>query len=334
MKRKVLATLLSASMCVSLMPMMAFADATEYKVWVNGEQFTSDKLTIECGSGTATYNPTENELTLSDATITAGCYDGAIRVYDGIWSKGDLTIDMSGKLTIDAGDDYIFANYNLMVTGSGDIDITANTNGMFSSNGDVVLSGSGDIKVDAYNAIYSEDGNIDISGSGNLDLDAKEDAMNADKDIKLSGSGDIDVTLGSADDGIYSSGSIYISTSGELNINSRYGIFSYEGTVDISASGSIVIYGSYEGIYGNNGITISGSGDIIVKSSDNKAFGFNGNLILSGTGKVTGISESNDYSCVDIFSSDGAVLLNGKNTEVSFTSAEFANLCAGYGINV
>ena len=221
MKRKVLATLLSASMCVTLMPMMAFADVTKYGVWVNGEQFMSDKLTIECGSGTATYNPTDNELTLNNATITEGYGYAAINVYDdididiilqgtsainltssdeyygiytskdllltgdgslsvtventyydGIWSCGDLTIDMSGKLTVNAGEDGVYSYKDLNVTGSGDIDVTANEYGMYSSYTDIILSGSGDIKVDAYNAIYSNDGNINISGSSNFDITA------------------------------------------------------------------------------------------------------------------------------------------------------------------
>ena len=30
---------------------------TLYDVWANGEQFTSEKLTVDCGSGTATYDP-------------------------------------------------------------------------------------------------------------------------------------------------------------------------------------------------------------------------------------------------------------------------------------
>lgn len=53
------------------LPVGAFA-ATEYGLYVNGEQFTSDKLTINCGSGTAIFVPATNTLTLNNANITKG----------------------------------------------------------------------------------------------------------------------------------------------------------------------------------------------------------------------------------------------------------------------
>ena len=53
-----------------MLPAMAFAETTQYDLFVNGEQFTSDNLTIACGEGTATYNPDAQTLTLSNASIT------------------------------------------------------------------------------------------------------------------------------------------------------------------------------------------------------------------------------------------------------------------------
>lgn len=40
-----------------MLPALAFAETTQYNLFVNGEQFTSDNLTIACGEGTATYDP-------------------------------------------------------------------------------------------------------------------------------------------------------------------------------------------------------------------------------------------------------------------------------------
>lgn len=47
-----------------MLPAAAFADTTQYDLFVNGEQFTSEKLTIECGEGTATYDPLRTPLRL------------------------------------------------------------------------------------------------------------------------------------------------------------------------------------------------------------------------------------------------------------------------------
>ena len=44
--------------------------ATVYDVWVNGEQFTSVRTSITCGSGTAKFDASTNTLTLTNATIT------------------------------------------------------------------------------------------------------------------------------------------------------------------------------------------------------------------------------------------------------------------------
>ena len=53
-----------AEMSVEDMP--APASAVEYKIWVNGEEFTSDKLTINCGGGTAVYDPATGNITLNE----------------------------------------------------------------------------------------------------------------------------------------------------------------------------------------------------------------------------------------------------------------------------
>ena len=45
-------------------------DNINYPVTVNGEMFTNKKLTIKCGNGTATFDPSTNTVTLNNATIT------------------------------------------------------------------------------------------------------------------------------------------------------------------------------------------------------------------------------------------------------------------------
>ena len=79
------------------MPINAFA-TTYYEIYVNGEQFTSEKTTIDCGDGTATFDISTNTLILNNATITKkyGWHYAVIN------SKiSDLTIQLIGNNVID-----------------------------------------------------------------------------------------------------------------------------------------------------------------------------------------------------------------------------------------
>lgn len=73
----------------------------KYPLFVNGEQFTSEKNTITCGSGTASFDVTTSTLTLTDATIEnmGGDYG-----YGGAINSGlaELTIKLVGNNTIHA----------------------------------------------------------------------------------------------------------------------------------------------------------------------------------------------------------------------------------------
>ena len=53
MKKKLLAILICLVMVVGLLPTVAFA-AENYNLYVDGEQFTSEKLSIACGEGPMT----------------------------------------------------------------------------------------------------------------------------------------------------------------------------------------------------------------------------------------------------------------------------------------
>ena len=71
MKKRSLSILFGLIMVIALIPATVFAD-TGYGLYVNGEPFTSEKLSIKCGDGTATYDPDTATLTLNDAAITKG----------------------------------------------------------------------------------------------------------------------------------------------------------------------------------------------------------------------------------------------------------------------
>lgn len=54
--QKLISGIFAFVFALAIAPTASFA-ATNYDLSVNGEHFTSEKLTIQCGEGTATYDP-------------------------------------------------------------------------------------------------------------------------------------------------------------------------------------------------------------------------------------------------------------------------------------
>lgn len=145
-----------------MLPASAFADTTQYDLFVNGEQFTSEKLTIECGEGTATYDPATQTLALNNASIT-----NAID-YGGIHSKltGDLTITLQGSNSITFDDNTgIMAAGNIEITGPGNLAI--NVAGETRDG----LSIAGDVSVRETSLVINAPGGVGIASDGTVSLD-------------------------------------------------------------------------------------------------------------------------------------------------------------------
>ena len=138
--RKLMGFAAALAFAMVMLPAAAFADTTQYDLFVNGEQFTSEKLTIECGEGTATYDPATHTLTLDNASIT-----NAID-YGGIHSNltGDLTITLQGNNSITFDDNMgIMAAGNIEITGPGNLAI--NVDG--ETKDGISVTGNGNVSV-------------------------------------------------------------------------------------------------------------------------------------------------------------------------------------------
>lgn len=73
-----------------------------YPIWVNGEQFTSEHLTVACGYGSAVYEPTTNTVALNSAKITRGvAYWWGGEMASGIYAQQPVKLSLSGFSTID-----------------------------------------------------------------------------------------------------------------------------------------------------------------------------------------------------------------------------------------
>ena len=133
----------SSSIQVNLKEYTMAEGATEFKV-VNGavvagaesvllealyvnnvDVLTAPGYTVQCGSGTAVYEPDTNTLTLRNATITEGYEVLYGEAPYGIYAKGKLTICLEGASTVvreNASFYYgVFMDGDLTITGSGSL---------------------------------------------------------------------------------------------------------------------------------------------------------------------------------------------------------------------
>ncbi|MBR9938017.1 LPXTG cell wall anchor domain-containing protein [Oscillospiraceae bacterium Marseille-Q3528] len=273
MKKKLFAVLLSIVMVAGLLPTVAFA-TENYNLYVNGEQFTSEKLSIACGEGTASYDPNTKTLTLNNAAITNGGKSDESPKY-GIRVVGDtdLTIKLSGtnSITLDNGGG-IFAdgssdNYNII----GDGKLTINVK---------------------WDALYTLNGNISISEGAKLDITSAE------------GCGITSYNKGilSIDGAKVAVSSYYTAASAkelEIKNNSEVALIASEDQFnavymgDENGAGKIEIINSkveatshYPALFTEGNLTVNG-GEVKCTSTADSAIWTNSDILIKGGAKVT-----------------------------------------------
>jgi len=79
---------------------------TEYPLWVGGEQFTSEKLTINGTTGTAVYDPDNDTLTLNNYSYTGEGYEDAAIYYNG---ANTLKLNLVGDNSVTHSSDTSFS---------------------------------------------------------------------------------------------------------------------------------------------------------------------------------------------------------------------------------
>ena len=248
--------------------------AQNLNLYVNGEQFTSEKLSIACGEGTASYDSDTKTLTLNNATITNGGKSDESPKY-GIRVVGDtdLTIQLSGtnSITLDNGGG-IFAdgssdNYNIIGDGKLSIDVK-------------------------WDALYTLNGNISISEGAELDIKSAE------------GSGIISYNKGkiSIDGAKVRVSSYYtavdakeleVKNDSEVVLNSSAEQFNAVYMGDENGAGKIEIINSdveatsyYPALYTEGKLTVDG-GEVKCSSTADAAIWTQGDILIKGGAKVT-----------------------------------------------
>ena len=273
MKKKLLAIFICLVMVAGLLPTVAFA-AENYDLYVNGEQFTSEKLSITCGEGTASYDPNTKTLTLNNAAITNGGKSDESPKY-GIRVVGDtdLTIKLSGtnSITLDNGGG-IFAdgssdNYNII--GDGKLTIDVKWDALYTLNGNISISEGAELDITSVKGCgitsYNK-GKLSIDGAKVI-VSSYYTAASA-KELEIKNNSEV-VLIASADQ----FNAVYMGDengAGKIEIiNSKVEATSY-----------------YPALFTEGNLTVNG-GEVKCTSTADGAIWAKGNILIKGGAKVT-----------------------------------------------
>ena len=277
MKKKLFAILLSIVMVAGLLPTVAFAEEN-YNLYVNGEQFTSEKLSIACGEGTASYDPNTKTLTLNNAAITNGGKSDENPKY-GIRVVGDtdLTIKLSGtnSITLDNGGG-IFAdgssdNYNII--GDGKLTINVKWDALYTLNGNISISEGAELDITS-----AEGCGITSYNKGILSIDGAKVAVSSY------------YTAASAKELEIKNNSEVVLSASEDQFNAVYmGDENGAGKIEIINS-KVEATSHYPALFTEGNLTVNG-GEVKCTSTADGAIWTKGNILIKGGAKVTTYSE-------------------------------------------
>ena len=270
MKKKLWTILLSIVMVAGLLPTVAFA-AENYDLYVDGEQFTSEKLSIACGEGTASYDPHTKTLTLHNATINKD-----IKANYGIKASipDTLKIRLTGANTITrtdiGGGAGIHSDNAVEIIGDGTltINVQGDTYDGISAGADLKISDKATVEINSK-------GGLGISGEGIVEID---DAI-VDSTGKYAGidayelkiTNGADVTLMATADNCNGA---FIRKDNEGN----------GGNIELIAS-KVKATSYYPGLYAGGKLTVNG-GEVKCTSTANSAIWTQGDILIKGGAKV------------------------------------------------
>lgn len=212
-----------------------------------------------------------------------------------IFSKDDLVLNGTGSLEINSTDNGITSKDDLKITG-GTITINCQSDGLEANDSIAIYDGSISIstKKDGLHAEYSDDdskGYVYISG-GTLNINAEDDGIHATTVVQIDG-GNITITGHEGIEGTY------------IQIN--------DGTITISASDDGINATSSSSSYTPTAMINGGTLTINMGQGDTDGIDSNGNLYINGgTITITGQSPF-DYDGEAVYT-DGTIIINGEKT--------------------
>ena len=250
-----------------------------YDVWVNGEQFVSDKPIIACGGGIAVLEEPAAPgkpytLILTDAEIT-NCFRYISRNNLAIYSGYDLDVVLKGKNTIAPGPELaigIYPEKQLTLKGDGDLTIEnkSGASGIIAYHGCVTVAMDGDLTIrGGIYGVYTNS-SVDIAGKGNVAITGCGTAVKYgeyNRELNLTGSGNTEL------------------------VGRDYGVwFEYESEIKLKGSGEVTVTGGKCGVhfrpasfyYEEGAISLNGRESPVTLSAANGGKAIE-NGILAGT---------------------------------------------------
>lgn len=307
--RKLMGLAAALAFAMVMLPASAFADTTQYDLFVNGEQFTSEKLTIECGEGTATYDPATHTLTLNNASITNTAD------YGGINSKltGDLTITLQGSNYITFDNNMgIMASGNIAIQGPGSLAINVAGETMDG----ISVTGAGDVSVRGTSLVINAPGGVGIASDGTVSIDNAQVTSAA----LYAGIDAINLFI--------ENGSVVDISATEDRCNAAF-ISPRDGATggNIRISNSNVMAKSvFPGLFAGDNLTISGA-SVQSTSTADAALWASDDLTIGGNAHVT-LDGKDPSGCKGNFTVYAAEI-DAKNTNDDNIPALFDNLAIG-----
>ena len=162
----------------------------KYDLWVGGEQFTEENLTITGGDGTATYDPETNTLTLNNYTYTGAGYAYGNGISIAICYKGldTLNLVLEGENSVTHTDSAVrlgygvFVNRDLHISGTGSLNATGSDSSgdSYGINADNITMAGGTVtatggKAGNYSFGVFADGGITITGGSLTGIGGKSE---------------------------------------------------------------------------------------------------------------------------------------------------------------
>ena len=328
-------------------------------VWVNGEKISDGAgSTVECGDGTAKYDPDTGTLTLTDAAISAG---HAINVSGssvtcGIYAESDLTLVLEGTSTVKGTSGTainigVYVEGDLTVRGSGTLTTAETDMGICAEGAMTVESGTVISNGKNYGIFVDR---LTVSGSGSVEGTATGSnscGIRVDTDLTVTGGSVTGTSTGSNSCGIMVADVLEVSGGSVTGEGAKYGVYVSEGVLEVSGSGSVsgtATGSSSDGIrvkfyLAANGGTVNGTGKRAGICLEQGALEVEGGtvtgegadygvdvaqktLTVSGSGSVSGTATGSEGEGIYVYS---ALTVSGSGTVTGTATGE-----NGWGIDV
>ncbi len=238
--------------------------------------------------------------TSADSTVSvtgAFASDGDTKTDGVIFSKSDLTLNGTAKLTINSAKNGIVSKDDLKVTG-GTYSITAASKALEAKDSIRVADGTLDLTA-GMDALHAENGDDDEKGyiyigGGTLTLRAGDDAIHANSAVQIDG-GTLTITASEGIEATYiqlNGGTISIDAQDD-GINAAQKSGAYRATVEINGGDITVAMaaGDTDGVDSNGDIVVNGG---TIRVTGNSTFDYDGSAQYNG-GTIIANGQQIDY---------------------------------------